>query len=125
MKVIIILNFPSTIISEKSKFQFVGDWISVHSEVEWLAAIEYSKTTKVLMMRVHEAQPRATHARSGFTAPRSSRLSSPHTSLAASYPAVVIGSGYGGSILASRLARAGLVRNYIINNASTHAPRSY
>ncbi|KTD19601.1 Cholesterol oxidase [Legionella lansingensis] len=36
-----------------------------------------------------------------------SRLSSPHYALQAHYPIVVIGSGYGGSIAASRLTRAG------------------
>jgi cholesterol oxidase len=36
------------------------------------------------------------------------RLSSPIEAISAQYEAVVIGTGYGGAIMASRLARAGL-----------------
>ena len=48
----------------------------------------------------------------GWTAPRPSgasmrRLSSPLSELAPHYPVVVVGSGYGGGITASRLSRAG------------------
>ena len=39
--------------------------------------------------------------------PRSSRLASPFENLGSHYDAVVVGSGYGASIAASRLARAG------------------
>ena len=39
--------------------------------------------------------------------PRSPRLASPFETLGSHYDAVVVGSGYGASIAASRLARAG------------------
>jgi hypothetical protein len=45
----------------------------------------------------------------GITLPQYPRLSNPISQLAKHYQVVVVGSGYGGSILSSRLSRAGMV----------------
>jgi hypothetical protein len=105
-----------------------GDWIRMSSDEEWSEALHFYKTNNLTALHLKvdscshssptttDAHTQSTKKGSGSSDSSSSwkRISLPLTSLKSHYSVIVIGSGYGASILANRLSRANQVNLRVI-----------